>query len=240
MEEIHAPTARPLQRIAADRGRRGPLLACPLPALVRLAAVRGGRAPSGRRRGVWLGPARTRWRTPWTLSSFLLRVPGVVPSRGGARFSAGSRRSFLERSAGVAVGLPASPVDARRLGRRTVRRGASREVSFARVPSTFAGRAVRSGVASCPGRSRCGVRPAWAPTLRPVRPCGFRCACFAAGFIRRRRPGGSFVAGVSVRGSRTGPARRTILATWPHGFEVVRRRPWDSLSRPSQCASDRG
>jgi hypothetical protein len=51
-----------------------------------------------------------------------------------------------------------------------------------------------------PGRSRCGVRSAWAPTLGRVRPCGFHCACPAAGFSAGGgRPGGSFVAGVSWR-----------------------------------------
>ena len=40
-------------------------------------------------------------------------------------------------------------------------------------PSAFTGRAVPSGRCQLHGPSRSDVSPAWAPTLRPVRPCGF-------------------------------------------------------------------
>lgn len=82
-------------------------------------------------------------------------------------------------------------------------------------PSAFTGRAVPSGRCQLHGPSRSDVSPAWAPTLRPVRPCGF--LRLASRFLSlralRRRPRGSFVG--DVFRPRTGPATRAVIATWP-------------------------
>jgi hypothetical protein len=82
-------------------------------------------------------------------------------------------------------------------------------------PSAFTGRAVPSGRCRLHGPSRSDVSPAWAPTLRPVRPCGFfRLASrFLSLRVLRRRPRGSFVG--DVFRPRTGPATRAVIATWP-------------------------
>jgi len=104
----------------------------------------------------------------------------------------------------------------------------------------------RSPVAPCgPGNAsmartiplrRCAGR--CAPTRWPARPCGFFDAFTPPPFTRGRRPCGSFVAGV-LRGSRTGPAQRTVLATWPHAsaFAPCAATSVGFASRPSQFSS---
>jgi len=107
---------------------------------------------------------------------------------------------------------------------------------FRLFPSAFTGRAVPSGRCRLHGPSRSDVSPAWAPTLRPVRPCGF--LCLASRFL-------------SLRALETPPARviraRCLSPTYRTrdpgcyrdlaGRFTARRRSWD-LSFPSQCSSD--
>jgi hypothetical protein len=166
----------------------------------------------------------------------------ILVVRRGASFR--SRRRSLQRRAPVRgapgtargihrPGLPASPVPARRWGRRTVRQGASREVSCSCVPSTFAGRAVRSG--RCldgpddPAAALCRPR---APTLWPARPCGFFGAFTppqVRGVVRAGHSWPVFSA-ARVPGPRDGLFSRPGRTMLAH----ARRRPWDSLLDPSQ------
>lgn len=82
-------------------------------------------------------------------------------------------------------------------------------------PSAFTGRAVPSGRCRLHGPSRSDVSPAWAPTLRPVRPCGF--FRLASRFLSLRvyqTPPARV-----IRGRCLSPAyrarNRAVIATWP-------------------------
>jgi len=86
------------------------------------------------------------------------------------------------------------------------------------------------------GPSRSDVCPAWAPTLRPVRPCGFSLPRVSFPFSVCLETPPARV----IRGRRLSPAYRARdpgcyrdLA----GRVTARRRSWDSTF-PSQCSSD--
>jgi len=86
------------------------------------------------------------------------------------------------------------------------------------------------------GPSRSDVCPAWAPTLRPVRPCGFSLPRVSFPFFGSvETPPARVIRGrcLSPTYRARGPGCYRDLA----GRITARRRSWDS-SFPSQCSSD--
>jgi len=240
MEEIHAPTARPLQRFAADRGRRWPLSGLSAAGARAISRCARGTRAIGRRRGVWLGPV------PNSLADAVdaLFLPRARPWRRSTAAALASAPGPVGRSWNGWRGLPSvyRPRRVAPVAWGGGHSGAAPLVRFRSRPLPFDVRWSRRAVRGClvpddpaaafvrPGHPRFG-RFALAVFAAPVPPPVFQPAAVV-------RAGHSWP--VFLGGSRTGPARRTNLATWPRALGPHGDVRGISLSRPSQCTSDRG
>jgi hypothetical protein len=156
----------------------------------------------------------------------------------------GRPRSLMRVATAGGPWSPARSIRRPSPSRRRTDRPGRLSCGFARIPSTFAGRAVPSGGCRPPGhpasafsrddRGTQAVAVAIALAVFVPRVSGSIGVLLPPAPSRllrwRRRPCGSFVPGVLRTAHVPGPRPGMVLAAWPaSGIPVHRRRPWDLL-----------